>query len=163
MAKKGNYDYHEDWKTIDGDGAVIKEGVYTKTCPTAEDFVKIYLSAIDEMMKLDKRSLKVLMVCLKTCSFCDETKDNDGSIVTNNSIFKDLCREAVGPDRNGNPISNGSIDNTMSTLTRKGILLRYKCRGTYLVNPNLFIKGKLPKEVRIKAPKNIHPNKDFMS
>lgn len=163
MAKKTQqFDYHNDWNIVNGEGEVIKKGVVTKTCKTTEEFVKIYLNAIDEMMKLDHRMFQVLMVCFKTCSFCDD--DNKvGSVVTNNRLFKDLCREVMGTDKNGNPISNGTIDNNISKLAQRNILLRYKCRGMFILNPALFVKGRIPENVLIKSPQQIEPNKQFVS
>lgn len=138
----------------------IKRGVVTKTCKTTEEFVKIYLNAIDEMMKLDHRMFQTLMVCLKTCSFADDD-NKEGSIVTNDIRFKDLCREAIGPSRNGEPLTNDNINNFVSRLKQKNILQRYKGKGMFIINPALFVKGKIPQEVIVKSPKPIHPNKDF--
>ena len=163
MAKKKQlFDFHPNWNITDDQGEVVKKGVVTKTCKTTEEFVKIYLNAIDEMMKLDHRLFQTLMVCFKTCSFCDD--DNpDGSIVINNAPFKDLCRKAIGPDKDGNLLSYDAINNNISRLAKMKILLRYKCRGTYILNPILFVKGTIPEEVHIKAPQTIEPNKHFDS
>jgi hypothetical protein len=138
----------------------IKRGVVTKTCKTTEEFVKIYLAAIDEMMKLDHRLFQTLMVCLKTCSFADED-NKEGSIVTNDIRFKDLCREAIGPGRNGKPLTNDNVNNIVSKLKQMNILQRYKGKGMFILNPTLFVKGKIPQEVLVKSPRPIHPNKDF--
>jgi hypothetical protein len=138
----------------------IKRGVVTKTCKTTEEFVKIYLNAIDEMMKLDHRLFQTLMVCLKTCSFADDD-NKDGSIVSNDIIFKDMCREAIGLGRNGEPLTDDNINNLVSKLKQMNILQRYKGKGKYIINPALFVKGKIPQEVLVKSPKPIHPNKDF--
>jgi hypothetical protein len=163
MAKKKDYfEHHPDWSIVNKDGEVIKQGVVTKTCKTTEEFVKIYLNAIDEMMKLDHRTFQTLMVCFKTCTYANED-NKEGSIVTNNSIFKDLCREAIGKDKNGKPLSDDAVNNYISRLAKMNILQRYKCRGMYIINPALFIKGHIPQEVRIKAPQNIEPNNNFDS
>lgn len=138
----------------------VKRGVVVKTCKTTEEFVKIYLAAIDEMMKLDHRTFQTLMVCLKTCSFADDD-NKEGSIVTNDIRFKDLCREAIGPDNNGLLISNDAINNNISRLAKMNILQRYKGKGMYIINPALFVKGKIPQEILVKSPQTIHPNKDF--
>lgn len=160
--KKQQFDHHPDWNIVNEEGEVVKRGVVTKTCKTTEEFVKIYLSAIDEMMKMDHRMFQVLTVCFKTCSFCDDD-NKEGSVVTNNKIFKDLCREVMGPNKKGEPISDGTIDNNISKLAKRNILLRYKCRGMFILNPALFIKGRIPEEVLIKSPKPIEPNKHFVS
>lgn len=161
MAKKKDYfEHHPDWNIVNKDGEVVKQGVVTKTCKTTEEFVKIYLAAIDEMMKLDHRTFQTLMVCLKTCSFADED-NKEGSIITNNSLFKDLCREAIGKDKNGKNLSDDAVNNYISRLAKMNILQRYKCKGMYVINPTLFIKGKIPQEVLVKSPQPIHPNKDF--
>lgn len=161
MARKNKYfDYHKDWNIVDEKGEVVQQGVVTRTYKTQEEFVKIYLNAIDEMMKLDHRTFQTLMVCLKTCSFADDD-NKEGSIVTNDIRFKDLCREAIGKDSNGKPLSNDAINNNISRLAKMNILQRYKGKGMYIINPDLFVKGKIPQEILVKSPEPIHPNKDF--
>lgn len=161
MAKnKQQWDFHPDWNITNGQGEIVKQGVAVKTCKTPEEFVKIYLAAIDEMMKLDHRLFQTLMVCLKTCSFADED-NKEGSIVTNDIRFKDLCREAIGLGRNGKPLTDDNINNFVSRLKQMNILKRYKGKGMFIINPALFVKGKIPQEILVKSPQPIHPNKDF--
>lgn len=162
MAKtKAHYTYNPDLSIVNNKtNEEIKRGVVQKTCKTTEEFIKIYLAAIDEMMKLDHRLFQTLMVCLKTCSFADED-NKEGSIVVNNIHFKDLCREAIGPDRNGNPLSYDNINNLVSRLKQINILMPYKGKGMFIINPALFVKGTVPQEVLVKSPRPIHPNKDF--
>lgn len=164
MAKtKPNYTFDPDLSIVNNKtNEEIKRGVVTKTFKTTEEFVKIYLAAIDEMMRLDHRLFQTLMVCLKTCSFADE-ENKEGSIVTNDIRFKDICREAIGPDDDGKLLSNDAINNNVSRLKQMNILLRYKCKGMFIINPALFVKGKIPEEVLVKSPQQIHPNKNFDS
>jgi hypothetical protein len=164
MAKtKPNYTFDPDLSIVNNKtNEEIKRGVVTKTFKTTEEFVKIYLAAIDEMMKLDHRLFQTLMVCLKTCSFADED-NKEGSIVINDIRFKDLCREAIGLGRNGEPLTNDNVNNLVSKLKGMNILQRYKGKGMFILNPALFVKGKIPQEVLVKSPQPIHPNKNFDS
>ena len=161
MAKtKPNYTLDPDLSIINNKtNEEIKRGVVIKTLKTTEEFVKIYLAAIDEMMKLDHRLFQTLMVCLKTCSFADED-NKEGSIVTNDMRFKDICRNAI-PGKDGKPLSDDNINNLVSKLKGMNILQRYKGKGMFIINPALFVKGKIPQEVLVKSPQPIHPNKNF--
>jgi hypothetical protein len=157
--KKNHYDYHGDWRITDGQGEIVKQGVVTKTCKTTEEFVKVYLNALDEMIKLDHRTFQVLMVCMKECSFCDD-KHKEGSVVYNLKQFKDKCRDVLGPDKYGKPLHDDTINKYMSRLCKMGILIR-KSRGEFVLNPSLFIKGELPTEVLYQAPPRLTDNENF--
>lgn len=159
MKKNNHYDYHGDWRITDGQGEIVKQGVVTKTCKTTEEFVKVYLAAIDEMMKLDHRTFQVLMVCMKECSFCDDNH-KEGSVVYNLKKFKDECRAVIGLDKYGKPLEDDAINKYMSRLCKMGILIR-RSRGEFILNPSLFIKGELPTEVLYQAPQRLTDNKNF--
>lgn len=116
--------------------------IYKKIiCETPEEFIKIYLNCIEDLVQLDRRMFQILMVCLREAKFCDE-KSKEGNILYNFADFKDKCRKHVD-----NELSDKAINMYMSRLASQKLLLR-RGRGTFILNPLYFAKGRITDETR---------------
>ena len=109
---------------------------------TMEEFIMIFFSSFPELFSLQGVHLKILMCCWKSSSYNEEC-ESEGNILHNNATFKNFCRQ------NGLDISDAMIDNGVSTLCKKGLLIK-KCRGEYLLNPEYFFKGRLSDRSRLQ-------------
>ena len=109
---------------------------------TLEEFIMVFFSSYPQLLSLKGLELKVLMCCWKHSTYNKEN-DTTGNIVHNNASFKQHCREE------GLGIKDASIDNNISALCKKGLLIK-KCRGEYLLNPYYFFKGTLTQRSKIQ-------------
>jgi len=114
-----------------------------------DEFIMVFFTSCPELMKLSGVQLKVLICCWKSSSY-NPMHEEEGNIVYNNPSFKELCR------REGINVPNGSIDNAISDLCKKGMLLK-KCRGEYLLNPRYFFKGTLSNRSKIDLKFVVEP------
>lgn len=96
------------------------------------EHIKVFFTAIPVLMQLLGAELKVLVCCWKAASY-NNRHTNEGNIINNNPVFKRLCSEE------GLNMSDGAIDNAVSGLCKKGLLVR-QCRGQYALNSKYFVK-----------------------
>ena len=116
--------------------------IYKKIiCETPEEFIKIYLNSIEDLVKLDRRTFQILMVCLREARFCDE-KSKEGNVLYNYADFKEKCRKHIDQE-----LSDNAINMYISRLVSQKLLLR-KERGTFILNPLYFAKGIITDETR---------------
>lgn len=130
----------EDYSILDNHTGELLELRQTRKL-SLEEFIMVFFSSYPELFKLKGLQLKILMCCWKHSSYNKEN-DSGGNIVHNNASFKSHCREE------GLDVSDASIDNNISALCKAG-LLRKKCRGEYLLNPDYFFKGNLSQRTKI--------------
>ena len=91
------------------------------------------------------------MGCWKYSSY-NSTNYAEGNIVHNNPSFKEFCRQ------DGLVTSDANIDNAISTLCKKGLLIK-RCKGEYILDPRYFFKGKLSDRSKIKYTFIVEPTK----
>lgn len=130
----------EDYSLLDNHTGEILEYYQTKKV-SIDEFIMVFFSNYPQLMKLKGVYLKVLMCCWKYSSYNAECEE-EGNLVYNNACFKEYCRQ------DGLEAPDASIDNAISYLAKEGLLIK-KCRGTYLLDPRYFFKGKLSKRSRI--------------
>jgi hypothetical protein len=130
----------KDYSVVDNHTGELLELKQTRKL-SLEEFIMVFFSSYPELFKLRGLQLKILMCCCKHSTY---NKENDlsGNIVHNNTSFKEHCREE------GLQLSDASIDNNISALCKAG-LLRKKCRGEYLLNPDYFFKGSLSQRTKV--------------
>lgn len=116
-----------------------------------DEFIMVFFSSYPELYQLNGVQLKVLMGCWKYSSY-NSTSYAEGNIVHNNPTFKELCRQ------DGLVTSDANIDNAISTLCKKGLLIK-RCKGEYILDPRYFFKGKLSDRSRIKFTFLVEPTK----
>ena len=130
----------KDYSVVDNHTGELLELKQTRKL-SLEEFIMVFFSSYPELFKLRGLQLKILMCCWKHSTY---NKENDlsGNIVHNNTSFKERCREE------GLQLSDASIDNNISALCKAG-LLKKKCRGEYLLNPDYFFKGSLSQRTKV--------------
>lgn len=139
----------DDYSLVDKHTGELLELKQTRKL-SLDEFIIVFFSSYPELFKLKGLQLKVLMCCWKHSTY---NKENDvsGNIVHNNASFKEHCREE------GLELSNASIDNTISSLCRAN-LLKKKCRGEYLLNPDYFFKGSLSQRTKVMMQFIVDPD-----
>lgn len=138
----------DDFSLVDNHTGELLEFRQTRKV-SLDEFIQVFFSSYPELFKLKGLQLKVLMCCWKHSTYNKEN-DTTGNIVHNNASFKQHCREE------GLELSDASIDNIISSLCKTG-LLRKKCRGEYLLNPEYFFKGSLSQRTKIQMQFIVEP------
>ena len=118
---------------------------------TLDEFIMVFFSSYPELYQLNGVQLKVLMGCWKYSSY-NSANYAEGNIVHNNPSFKEFCRQ------DGLVTSDANIDNAISTLCKKGLLIK-RCKGEYILDPRYFFKGKLSERSKIKFTFLVEPKK----
>lgn len=143
MARKFRTEIDKTKIVVDSETGEVISMLARKVCETQEEFVKIYMNNIDDLITLDNTMLKVLMVCLKEAKFSNED-DHEGNILYNSKQLKEKCKKMIKED-----FSPGEVNVYIHRLASAGILLR-KSRGEYYLNPRYFVKGKLNPKTRMQ-------------
>jgi len=128
---------------VDNETGEVISAVAKRVCDTQEEFIKIYLNSIDDLISLDNRMFQVLMVCLREAKFCDD-KNQDGNTLYNFKDFKEKCRKLID-----NELSDKAINMYVSRLASMQILIR-KSRGMFVLNPRYFVKGQMTPKTRLQ-------------
>lgn len=108
---------------------------------TLDEFIMVFFASYPELLTLPGLQLKVLMCCWKYSTY-NANNAEEGNLLHNNAYFKQYCRE------DGLDASDANIDNCISGLSKRGLLIK-RCKGEYLLNPNYFFKGKLTDRSKI--------------
>ena len=143
MAKKFRTVIDPTKVIVDNKTGEVVSAVAKRVCDTQEEFIKIYLNSIDDLISLDNRMFQVLMVCLREAKFCDD-KNQDGNTLYNFKDFKDKCRQLID-----NELSDKAINMYVSRLATMQILIR-KSRGEFVLNPRYFVKGQMTQKTRLQ-------------
>lgn len=101
----------------------------------------MFLRSIPELIELDGKPLKLLLICLKKCSL-NPVNTDEGNAICVNKVFKNTVREY------GLDITDAAIDVYISRLAKLGFLIR-QCRGYYLLNPKYFFKGRITDSTKV--------------
>lgn len=137
---------------LEQDTGVIEVYKETKKV-TIDEFIMIFFSSFPELFSLQGAQLKVLMCCWKYSTYNAEQVE-DGNVVHNNSSFKAYCKQ------DGLETSDAHIDNAISSLCKRGLLIK-RCRGEYLLNPEYFFKGKLSDRSKLQLNILVDPLKEI--
>ena len=119
----------------------IESAVASVSVDSIDDFIFCFLKSIPQITSLDGNTMRVLMWCWKFSSFNPNIPD--ANYISNDLDFKEKVRGE------GGNLSNGTIDLAFHTLKDKGFLTK-KCRGKYMLNPDLFFKGTLSNRSKLK-------------
>jgi len=108
-------------------GEVSTTNTTTSTARETEpSFVKMYIDDVGKLMDLRPACSNVLHLLVKSMSYYN--------IVTMLKPVKEMMCEELG-------MTMGSLNNEVDRLYKKGILIR-KARSVYLVDPEMFGKGR---------------------
>ena len=122
-------------------GEILQDFVIERTCDTQEEFLKIYLNSIEDLSKIDHQTFEVLLIVLRRARFVDK-EDVMGNEFFNNDIFKHEVKMKLG-------LKDNAINKYVSNLTKAKILLRVN-KGSYILNPRYFLKGKMTDKTRME-------------
>lgn len=132
----------KDYSILDNHtGEILDLNIIRKI--TLDEFIMVFFSSCPQLMNLTGNNLKVLICCWKHSSYNPENEER-GNIIHNGPGFKSACKES------GLDVSNAVIDNAISSLCKKGFLIK-RFRGEYLLNPQYFFKGKLTSRSKVKV------------
>ena len=144
MAKKFYKEKDDDEIVISKSSGEIKRAVMKTICETPEDFIKLYLTSIENLLQLNPTLLEILVVILKYSKFSDGGAMM-GNYFHNDIIFKERCRTLLKkPD-----LTDGAINTYISRLASQQILIR-QAKGTFFLNPRYFFKGTITNASRLK-------------
>ena len=108
---------------------------------SVDEFIMFFFASMPDLFKLKGLQLKVLMCCWKCSTYNDV--ESEGNLVTNNKLLKDYIRSC------GLDISDSAIDVIIHYLAKSNILIK-KCKGTYMLNPEYFFRGKLAEKSKLE-------------
>jgi len=100
------------------------------------NFVKLYVTDLGKLNKLQHKTMMVLLELVKTMDYKNEISISIGK-------KKDMCKELdIYNLVNGEKVlGTNIIDQHITKLVKSSLLIR-KDKGMYIANPNLFGKGK---------------------
>jgi hypothetical protein len=88
------------------------------------------------------------MCCWKASTY--NNVETEGNLVCNNKLLKDYIRQC------GLDTTDGAIDVTIHKLAKENILIK-KCKGTYMLNPKYFFKGRLAEKSKLELKMVTNP------
>ena len=141
----------KDYSILDNNTGEILDLNFTRKI-TLDEFIMVFFSSCPELMDLTGTLLKVLICCWKYSTY-NPTNEESGNLVYNNIGFKESCRA------DGLNISNAMIDNAISALCKKSLLIK-RYRGEYLLNPQYFFKGRLSNRSKVKVHFTVVPTEE---
>lgn len=121
-----NISYQETATTISDDGEILEQNFKTISKAKEDDFIKLYLSDIGYLHKLQPNQQELLYYFLKNMNY-------NNLIVINKTIKEMIAKESNKSYR--------TVENALTSYVDTGIFLR-KGRGVYIANPYLFGKGR---------------------
>ena len=130
----------QDYSLLDNHTGEIKEWKRTRVV-SVDEFIMVFFASMPDLFKLKGLQLKVLMCCWKHSSYHEVEKE--GNIVHNDKLLKDYIRSC------GLDITDSAIDVIIHNLAKANILLK-KCKGTYMLNPQYFFKGRLAEKSKLE-------------
>lgn len=139
-----------DYQIVDNHTGDLTELRQTRTV-TLDEFIMIFFASSPDLLSLKGVHLKVLICCWRFSSYNPES-EAEGNLIHNDVLFKSKCKDF------GLTIPTASIDNAISYLSKEGFLIK-RCRGTYLLNPKYFFKGRLSDKSKIDLHFKVEPVK----
>ena len=129
-----------DYSLLDRHTGEILEWKRTKVV-NVEEFIMFFFASMPDLFQLEGLHMKVLMCCWKASNYNDI--ETEGNIVYNGKLLKNYIRQC------GLDISDNAIDVIIHNLAKRNILIK-KCKGTYMLNPQYFFKGKLADKSKLE-------------
>lgn len=129
-----------DYSLVDNHTGEIQEWKRTRVV-TVDEFIMFFFASMPDLFKLKGLQIKVLMCCWKASTY--NNVESEGNIVHNDKLLKKYIRQC------GLNITDSAIDVVIHKLAKEEVLIK-KCKGTYMLNPRYFFKGKLAKKSRLE-------------
>ena len=137
-----------DYSLLDRHTGEIKEWKRTRVV-SVDEFIMFFFASMPDLFKLEGLQLKVLMCCWKHSSY--NNVETEGNIVHNDKLLKEYIHQC------GLNISDGAIDVIIHRLAKESILIK-KCRGTYMLNPQYFFKGRVAEKSKLELRMVTNPD-----
>lgn len=128
-----------DYSLVDKHTGEIQEWKRTRVV-SIDEFIMFFFASMPDLFKLEGLQMKVLMCCWKHSSYSDV--ETEGNIIHNDKLLKDYIRSC------GLNLTDGAVDVIIHRLSKANILIK-KCKGTYILNPQYFFKGRLSDRSKI--------------
>ena len=129
-----------DYSLLDNHTGEVLEWKRTRVV-SVDEFIMFFFASMPDLFKLKGLQLKVLMCCWKHSSYNNVIED--GNIVHNDRLLKEYIRSC------GLDITDSAIDVIIHNLAKVNILIK-KCKGTYMLNPQYFFKGRLAEKSKLE-------------
>lgn len=129
-----------DYSLLDNYTGEVLEWKRTRVV-SVDEFIMFFFASMPDLFKLKGLQLKVLMCCWKHSSYNNVIED--GNIVHNDRLLKEYIRSC------GLDITDSAIDVIIHNLAKANILIK-KCKGTYMLNPQYFFKGRLADKSKLE-------------
>ena len=137
-----------DYSLLDNHTGEIIEWKRTRVV-SVDEFIMFFFASMPDLFKLKGLQLKVLMCCWKHSTYNNVVEE--GNIVSNNKLLKDYIRSC------GLDITDSAIDVIIHNLAKANILIK-KCKGTYMLNPLYFFKGRLAEKSKLELKMVTNPD-----
>lgn len=137
-----------DYSLVDKHTGEVIEWKRTRVV-SVEEFIMFFFASMPDLFKLEGLQMKVLMCCWQASSYNDV--ETEGNIVCNNKLLKDYIRQC------GLDLKDSAIDVIIHKLAKEEVLIK-RCRGTYMLNPKYFFKGKLAKKSKLELRMVTNPD-----
>jgi hypothetical protein len=157
MKKHKNIVYQSEVIVTNEDGVLLKTTELTTVRKVTKDkFMQVYLDDFASLMKINSGAEYKVVLWI----------GNEMGFNTNEIVLVKAIKERISKDTD---INIRTINNTITSLTEKGILLTIS-RSIYTLNPKLFFKGSLEErnscvkriiEYQINSEENEKPAEEF--
>ena len=137
-----------DYSLVDKHTGEIQEWKRTRVV-SVDEFIMFFFASMPDLFKLEGLQMKVLMCCWKHSTY--NNVETEGNIVNNNKLLKDYIRSC------GLNLTDSAVDVIIHRLAKANILIK-KCKGTYMLNPQYFFKGKLADKSRLELRMVTNPD-----
>lgn len=129
-----------DYSLVDNHTGEINKWKRTRIV-SIDEFIMFFFASMPDLFDLEGLHIKILMCCWKASTY--NNVETEGNLVSNNKLLKDYIRQC------GLKVSDNTIDVVISKLAKKQILIK-KCRGTYMLNPKYFFRGRLAEKSKLE-------------
>jgi len=117
---------NKETAAIEGEKIIMKK-------VSAAKFMRVYLEDIGALVRLSDGEIKVLQCIWEISEY------NTGRVILVSSVKKDIQEKL---SKNGKPMQMASMNNLISKLAKREILIAVPDRSaTYILNPKFFWKG----------------------
>lgn len=111
-----------------------KQIIATRKVKNQEEFIMVYLQDLSSFLRIDNATqIKLLALIWRDIAYVNP-KSNEGNVMAILKDDKQKWADEIG-------CSLRTIDNCLSALIKKKLLLSGGSRGKYMLNPEYYFKG----------------------
>lgn len=136
---------HPELSVVNNETGEIVSGVAEIKTSSIDEFGFLFLKTLEPCVNLGATQLKVLLCCWMFSTLKEISGGISGNYFTNNADFKSFVRDTQNLD-----LSDNAINTSISRLKSCGIILATEAKGSYILNPKYFWKGKLSERSKLQ-------------